>query len=521
MGRGFFLFAAWVIAAKTNSATSAKKGVFMIALSQRFGRKSFLMAVCFLALAAVSGQSSRAQMLDGPDRQVPSGQGEVLLSYAPVVRDVAPAVVNIYTARKVAARRSVFSDPFFRRFMGDDFSFGAPRERIERSLGSGVIVRDNGVIVTNHHVIGDADVIKVVLADRREFTAEVILSDARTDLAILQIDAAGSSLPFARLAEADDAEVGDIVLAIGNPFGIGQTVTAGIVSAKARTQIGVSDYGFFIQTDAAVNPGNSGGALVGLNGELVGINTAIFSRTGDTSGIGFAIPASMVRSVIDAALDGGEIIRPWLGFAGQPVTADMASAVGLDRPGGVMISELYPEGPADQAGLLPGDVILQIDGEDVIDQNGLRFRTATRGEGDELVLGILRDGQRLEERVVLALLPEAPERSITRLDGRHPFQGVTVGNLSPRYAEELGLDPMRKGVIVLEIANRSPAARYGYVRPGDEIMNLQNEAMTTVADLLAITQQPWEEWVYRVRRNGRLLDCAVFKNGSAECRVAG
>ncbi|GER04913.1 hypothetical protein JCM17846_25950 [Iodidimonas nitroreducens] len=236
----------------------------------------------------------------------------MLLSYAPVVRDVAPAVVNIYTARKVAARRSVFSDPFFRRFMGDNFSFGAPRERIERSLGSGVIVRDNGVIVTNHHVIGDADVIKVVLADRREFTAEVILSDARTDLAILQIDPAGAALPFARLAEADDAEVGDIVLAIGNPFGIGQTVTAGIVSAKARTQIGVSDYGFFIQTDAAVNPGNSGGALVGLNGDLVGINTAIFSRTGDTSGIGFAIPASMVRSVIKAALDGGKSSAPGL-----------------------------------------------------------------------------------------------------------------------------------------------------------------------------------------------------------------
>ncbi|GER08673.1 serine protease [Iodidimonas muriae] len=454
-------------------------------------------------------------------RRVPTASNEVLLSYAPVVKEVAPAVVNIYTARKVAARQSVFSDSFFRRFMGDNFSFGAPRERVERSLGSGVIVRADGVVVTNNHVIGEADTIKVVLADRREYDAEVILADARTDLAILRIDAGEEDLPVARLADVDQMEVGDIVLAIGNPFGIGQTVTSGIVSATARTQVGVSDFGFFLQTDAAVNPGNSGGALVALTGDLVGINTAIFSRTGDTSGIGFAIPASMVRSVLRAALDEGEIIRPWLGIAGQPVTSDIARAVGLDRPGGVMISDLYEGGPAALSGLEPGDVILGIDGEDVVDERGLRFRTATREAGDHVQLLVLRDGERSVWDVELALLPEVPERQITRLDGRHPFQGITVGNLSPRFAEELGVDPMRTGVVTLEVSRRSPAGRFGFVRPGDIILNVQNEPVASVDDLLAITERPWENWVYRVRRSGRLLDCAVAKNGAVECRVSG
>ncbi|GAB4576396.1 MAG: Do family serine endopeptidase [Rhodothalassiaceae bacterium] len=480
-----------------------------------------LIAAAGLILFALGPVSqARAMQASGEltQRRLPTGADDVLLSYAPVVSRVAPAVVNIYTAKKVPAPRTMFDSPLFRRFMGEDFSFGAPRERVQRSLGSGVIVRADGIIMTNAHVIGDADLIKVVLADRREFDAEIVLSDPRTDLAVLRIDAGGVPLPAAELAENDDIEVGDIVLAIGNPFGIGQTVTSGIVSAKARTQVGINDFGFFIQTDAAVNPGNSGGALVDLKGRTIGINTAIFSRTGDTSGIGFAIPAAMVRTILANALKEGEVIRTWIGLSGQVVDSDLAAAVGLDRPGGVLVTALWPDGPAANAGLREGDVILSVDGEEVVDARGLRFLIATRAPGTEATIGILRDGERMERKVMVAPLPDTPARDTTLLSGRHPFEGVTIANLSPRYAEELGLDPMTRGVVIAEIAGRSPAGRYGFVRPGDILLILQGREIESVADVRDIIGQPWESWVYRVARGGRHLDCAIYPNGGIECR---
>ena len=465
---------------------------------------------------------SQAPTEASPDleRQVPGARDEVLLSYAPIVDAVAPAVVNIYAARKVETRSPLMASPFFRRFFGDDFSFGVPRERVQRSLGSGMIMRPEGIVVTNNHVVEEADAIKVVLADRREFDAEIVLADERTDLAILQVEGNSEPLPAVELGDSNNVMVGDIVLAIGNPFGIGQTVTSGIISATARTQIGISDYGFFLQTDAAVNPGNSGGPLVGLHGRVLGVNTAIFSRTGDTSGIGFAIPANMVRSVVTAALGDGEIVRPWLGIAGQAVTSDMASALGLDRPGGVILRELYPGGPADRAGLETGDVILEVNGQEVIDQRGLRFRIATKAPGSDVTLSVLRDGERLDLPARVEALPETPDRNVTELKGRHPFQGVKIGNLSPRFAEELGLDPMRKGVVVLEVSPRSPAGRVGYVRPGDILLNVQNRRIERVADVVAIAEEPWEQWVYRMQRGNRSLECAVYRNGSVQCRQA-
>ena len=244
-------------------------------------------------------------------RQVPQSQGEVLLSFAPVVKTVAPAVVNIYTKKTVQTQSSpFFNDPFFRRFFGDSQNFGMPKERVLASLGSGVIVTDYGLVVTNNHVIAGADSIRVVLSDRREFDAEVVLADAKTDLAILKLDYNQLELlPYLEFTDSDTVEVGDITLAIGNPFGVGQTVTSGIVSATARTNSGISDFQFFIQTDAAVNPGNSGGALVGLDGRLIGINTAIYTRTGENNGIGFAIPANMVKHVLNAALTTGVLVR--------------------------------------------------------------------------------------------------------------------------------------------------------------------------------------------------------------------
>ena len=453
-------------------------------------------------------------------RVLPQSAAEVKLSYAPLVSDSAPAVVNIYTRQVVRSRRSsMFDDPLFKRFFGDQFSFGAPEDRVRGSLGSGVIVRPDGIIVTNHHVIENADEVSVVLADRREFDAEIVLADPRTDLAILQIDVGEENLPILNLGDSDDVLVGDIVLAIGNPFGIGQTVTSGIVSATARTQQGISDFGFFIQTDAAVNPGNSGGALVGIDGELLGINTAIYSRTGASNGIGFAVPANMVKSVLRAALNEGELVRPWLGVRGQTVTNDLAAGLGLDRAGGVLVDEVYVGGPASAAGVNPGDVIMAVDGKEVIDEPGLNFRIATKQEGDEVPLAVLSEGFIQERRVSLLLPPEDPARNVSKLDGRHPFQGVTVGNMSPRFNEELQIDTFRKGVVVLNVERRSPSARYQFVIPGDVILSVNGINVDYVADLNDAIDETAERYVYQVQRRGRVQECIVVPNRSFRCNT--
>ncbi|MEX1147469.1 MAG: trypsin-like peptidase domain-containing protein, partial [Sphingomonadales bacterium] len=270
----------------------------------------YLVWAVAIVFGAVGGGTGAGGGATAQERAVPQSQADVQLSFAPVVKAVTPAVVNIYTRRVVRSDPQAspfFDDPFFRRFFGDGPAMGTPRERVQRSLGSGVIVSADGIIVTSHHVIGEADQITVALYDRREFEAEVVLSDESTDLAVLRIDTEGEELPHLELRDSDTLEVGDLVLAIGNPFGVGQTVTSGIVSAVARTNVGVSDYQFFIQTDAAINPGNSGGALVTLDGKLAGINTAIYSRTGGSIGIGFAIPSNMVGSVVVAAVTDGKV----------------------------------------------------------------------------------------------------------------------------------------------------------------------------------------------------------------------
>src|SRR3954469_3203688 len=325
-------------------------------------------------------------------RALPESRQQITLSFAPLVKQTAPAVVNIYTRRVVQQRVSpLFDDPFFQRFFGQSSPLGMPRERVERSLGSGVIVASDGLIVTNDHVVKDSDQITVVLADRREFEARLVSTDSKTDLAILRITPPDSEkLPFLALHDSDDLEVGDLVLAIGNPFGVGQTVTSGIVSALARTAVGVSDFNFFIQTDAAINPGNSGGALVSMDGRLVGINSAIYSRSGGSIGIGFAIPANMVASFLAAELKGGHLDRPWIGVSGQGVSADMAEALGLDHPTGIIVDDIYPGSPAAQAGLKRGEVITAINGKSVKDAGSLRFRLATLDFGNTAILSVLR-----------------------------------------------------------------------------------------------------------------------------------
>jgi len=441
------------------------------------------------------------------DRAVPESREQIRLSFAPLVREVAPAVVNVFT-RKAESEQPVsplFSDPLFRRFFGDDFFRRSPSQRRQSSLGSGVIVRADGLIVTNNHVIEDADEIIVALTDRREFVAEVLVADERTDLAVLQVDTGGEELPAIALMNSDDLEVGDLVLALGNPFGVGQTVTSGIVSALARTRVGITDYQFFIQTDAAINPGNSGGALVTMDGRLAGINTAIFSRSGGSIGIGFAIPANMVASVINAAVSGGEIHRPWLGAAGQLVTAELAESLGLERPGGILVNRLFEGGPADRAGLRTGDIIKEIDGQPVDDPQSLLYRVAIRQVGETAVLGVLRDGQRIDIAIDLMVAPEDPPRDITDIAGRNPLTGARVANLSPALAGELGFDEFAygKGVIILAIARFSPASQ-ARARPGDLVLEVNGTPVETVADLVRMLDAA-QQWRIVLQRGERRL----------------
>ena len=442
--------------------------------------------------------------------KLPLSRQEIQLSYAPLVKRAAPAVVNIYTKRIVQTRRSPFADdPFFRQFFGRDlFNFGVPKKRVQNSLGSGVILRPEGIIVTNNHVIDKADQITVVLSDRRELEAKVILADDKTDLAVLRVEPVGGPLPFLKLRDSDDLEVGDLVLAIGNPFGVGQTVTSGIVSALARAAEGVSDFSFFIQTDAAINPGNSGGALISMDGQLIGVNTAIFSKSGGSMGIGFAIPANMVARVVDSALHGAKIVRPWFGASGQEVTTDLAASLGMKRPIGVLVGDLYPDGPAARAGLKPGDVIIGINGRDIAEPKALRFRIATLAVGDRAELKVIRRGREVLLRLPIEAPPEIPPRAVTEVTGRHPLSGVTVANLSPALAEQISFDPLQKGVIVLGVARRSPARRIG-IQPADILVSVNGEKIKTVDTLRRVVEQQPRRWDISIRRNGKILSVQI------------
>lgn len=443
---------------------------------------------------------------DVAGKVVPKSQAQIQLSFAPLVKQAAPAVVNIYTRRVVreVQRSPLFDDPFFRRFFGQRFGgMGRKRRRRQNSLGSGVLLTAKGLIVTNHHVIAGADEITVALSDRREFNATLVLDDERTDLAVLKIDTEGEDLPYLQLRDSDSLEVGDLVLAIGNPFNVGQTVTSGIVSALARTGIGVSDFQFFIQTDAAINPGNSGGALITMDGRLAGINSAIYSKTGGSHGIGFAVPSAMVRAVLISAQSGlAHVKRPWLGASTQTVTADIATSIGMKRPLGVMVRSVFPDGPADRAGMAVGDIVLAVDGHDIASPKALNFRLGTRMIGEIAPFTILREGRMRKITLKLMAAPETPPRSLTKLKGTQPLSGATIANLSPALAEELGLDSLSGGVIVMSLDRRTPARRY--LRPGDKILKVNNVHTGLVAEVVTALAKPVEEWQITVQRGGNV-----------------
>jgi serine protease Do len=448
--------------------------------------------VALAAFLTLLGGAAGAQT-----RTVPQSTAQVQLSFAPVVSKVAPAVVNVYARRVV--RQAV--NPFFQQFFGASPN----RARIEQSLGSGVIVRADGIIVTNNHVIEGGQDIQVSLTDRREFQARVVLADPRTDLAVLRIDTKGEKLPALEFGDSDKLQVGDLVLAIGDPFGVGQTVTSGIVSALARSNGGASDYQFFIQTDAAINPGNSGGALVTMDGKLIGINSSIVSSSGGNIGIGFAIPSNMTRVVVDGALGGG-IKRPWLGADGQAVTAEIARSLGLARPDGVLISQVYPGGPAAQAGIAKGDVVLSVDGFAVADSNALRYRVVTRRAGDTAMVRYWRSGATREAAVKIALPPDQG-REEGVIAGENPMQGARVANITPALADEMQMDMMARGVMVTAVAGGSQAARFGF-QQGDVIRQVNGERIASVAQLRRALGEA-DSWNMAIQRGNQTLQLSV------------
>ena len=474
-----------------------------------FAGRTFL-AMAALAFLAIASGPATAQ-----ERTAPRDASELQLSFAPIVRAAAPAVVNVYASRTVQSRpvSPFFDDPFFRRFFGGPG--GAPgqgpghsRERVESSLGSGVIVSAGGIIVTNNHVIAEADAVRVALSDRREFDAEIVLKDERTDLAILKVRDANETFPHIEFADSDTLQVGDIVLAIGNPFGVGQTVTQGIVSALARTRVGVTDYQFFIQTDAAINPGNSGGALVDMKGRLVGINTAIFSRSGGSNGIGFAIPSNMVRFVVQASEGGGTVRRPWLGASMQSVSAEIAEALGLDRPSGVLVTEVGEGSPADRSGLKVGDLITRVGDAEVADPDSFGYRFATRPIGSTTTLTVLRPRGETTLTVALEPAPETVPRDERVIEGYSPFSGASVMNLSPAVAEELRLDGFEEGAGVAALAEGSTAARVG-LQAGDIIQSINGRPVDSTRTLERLAKSDPGVWRLEIRRGGRVLRIAL------------
>ena len=459
--------------------------------------------VRFLTALLVSLAATAPAM--SQDRRVPASPADLRLSYAPIVQRVQPAVVNVYAAKMVQTRNPLLDDPIFRRFFGGG---GQQPEQMQRSLGSGVMVDPSGLVVTNVHVIEGADQVKVSLSDKREFEAEIVLKDSRTDLAVLRLKDTHEKFPTLELANSDELMVGDVVLAIGNPFGVGQTVTHGIISALARTQVGITDYQFFIQTDAAINPGNSGGALVDMTGKLAGINTAIFSRSGGSQGIGFAIPANMVRVVVASAKSGGKAVkRPWLGARLQAVTPEIAETLGIKLPSGALVANVVPSSPAARAGLKLSDLIVAIDGQAVDDPNAFDYRFATRPLGGAAQIDVLRSGKTVKLSVPLETAPDTGRNEIV-LTGRSPLQGAKVANISPELADELHLDSDTEGVAVTDLADGGTAANVGFQK-GDIILVVNNQKIARTSDLEKATRDALRLWRITLVRSGQQINVTL------------
>lgn len=462
-----------------------------------------LAGVAVVLLTAALSCAAGAQQ-----RVAPQTRELAQLSFAPVAKKAAPAVVNVYVRGRIQrSQAEVAEEQFFRRFFGD--RFGVPQERVQNSLGSGVIVHPDGLVVTNTHVVkvGGSAEIKVVLADKREFDARVVMQDEKADIAILKLEGGDGHFAYLEFADSDSLEVGDLVLAIGNPFGVGQTVTQGIISALARTEIGQSDAQVFIQTDAAINPGNSGGALVDMQGRLAGINTAIYSQSGGNLGIGFAIPSNLVKLFVESALTGRKVARPWIGAKLEPVTRDIASALGIDRPAGAIVSRVTAKSAAAEAGLQTGDIVVGADGMPVDDPRALIYRLTTRGIGSKVKLDVVRKGRSFTTEIALRAPPEPGKNDVRNISGNNPFEGARVSTILPALADELGLDE-EAGVVILSVRNGSIASNIGFA-VGDIIVSVGGVAVDNVTTLDTLLRQRVSVWQVDVKRQGRVLSLQI------------
>jgi serine protease Do len=435
----------------------------------------------------------------------PDGRAALLTSFAPVVKPATAAVVNISSSKTVrndggGPLSPFFNDPFFRQFFGHQFNI--PRERREQSLGSGVIISPDGYILTNNHVVDDATEVKVFLADKRELKARIVGTDPKTDIAVLKIEE--KNLPALTLGDSSTVQVGDVVLAIGNPFGIGQTVTMGIVSATGRGNLGIEDYEDFIQTDAAINPGNSGGALISAQGELIGINTAIISNgVQGNQGIGLAVPVNMARQVMEQIIRQGKVTRGYLGILIQPVTPEVAKAFGLSDPHGALLGDVTADSPASRSGLAQGDIILELNGERINESRQLQLRIAQTAPGATVRLKLLRDGREREVSVTLGELPTDQQRASVSGDRTSALDGVTVDELTPEMARELGVPAQTRGVVIEEVQPGSAAADAGLQR-GDVIQQVNRKPITTTGEFeRAINQAGNQSVLLLVNREGR------------------
>ncbi|MGE0458256.1 MAG: trypsin-like peptidase domain-containing protein [Bauldia sp.] len=454
-------------------------------------RAAAMTAACVGGVIVLGVGAANAQQAGIVDRVVPQTALDVRLSFAPIVQTVSPAVVNVY-ARQLPENRDAFWEQF------------GNNARMRQSLGSGVIVDASGIVITNFHVIADANDIRIAMTDGTELPAEILLVEEQLDLAVLRIPERDEPYPMVPLDDSDKLLVGDLVLAIGNPFGVGQTVTSGIVSALGRTLARAEDNQFFIQTDAAIIPGNSGGALVDLGGGLVGINTAIYSRNGASVGIGFAIPSNLVALVIHAALNGDTLHRPWIGAGYTPLTLVEAEEMGLRSNHGAVVTFVTPDSPAAMAGLAVGDAVLTVNGMAIDHPSGLTYRMLLLGLEGEVTLGIARGNERLDLAVVPAEAPETVPRDALQLPGRTPFTGATLLNLSPLVAQEVGYAQEPVGVIVSAVLESSFAATAG-LAPGDVIASVNGTAITDTAQLAELIVGGGTEWLIEVLRDGRML----------------
>jgi len=467
-----------------------------------------------------SSSASSASPFPAVAAAPPAAPAGPVQDFTAVAKAAMPAVVNISSARVVrgperGSSSPFFSDPFFQFFFGEEFlqQFGVPRERRERSLGSGVLVKPEGIILTNNHVVEKATEVRVALADKREFSATIVGTDPKTDLAVLRI--AGGPFPVLPLGDSDRVQVAEPVLAIGNPFGLSQTVTQGIISAVGRANVGITDYEDFLQTDAAINPGNSGGALVNARGELIGINTAIFSQTGGYMGIGFAVPSNMAKTVMEQILKSGKVARGWLGLSIQDVTPAMSRSLGLTEPKGALVADVSPRSPAASAGLQRGDVILRVNDKPVEDSGHLRNLVAGIRPGTTISLTILREGK--ERRVPVAVADQPSERAPAREEAA-PTEatralGLILADPTSGLLRRLDLPRGAKGALVREVQPGSPAQEAG-LRPGDLIQEVNRRPIRSAREFMeAVRQQKGKDLLLLVNRGGSTAFMVVERAG--------